>query len=123
MPTVGQALQRIAELHSELALLQTLSTHIEINFVGSDMEPEHHVLREDGAFVPPEHVQHFLDQMEARVRDLRAELEQWENLQLPAPKSDAELEEEKDVQQAARASRLRKKKRASAVSGKGGMKQ
>ena len=104
-------------------MLQTLSTHIEINFVGSDMEPEHHVLREDGAFVPPEHVQHFLDQMEARVRDLRAELEQWENLQLPAPKSDAELEEEKDVQQAARASRLRKKKRASAVSGKGGMKQ
>lgn len=118
MPTVGQALQKMSELHSKIAVLQTLVVHVEINFVGGDMDPEHYIAREDGAYVPPEHIQTFLNETEAQILELREELSHWENLPLPAPKLDAGIQDQEHSRERGKTERSRRKKRQAVVAAK-----
>jgi hypothetical protein len=86
MLTVGQITDKISEIRSKIAVYEGTVLHLKANYKSTDAGPaEMHFTRSDGAIVPEEHIDRFIDDTVFVVDGLRAELSQWENLSVPAP--------------------------------------
>jgi hypothetical protein len=90
MPTVGQITDKISELKSKIAIKESLITYVQSNYMSSDAgSPEMTFQREDYATVPEVHISRFVDEAVDEVGQLRAELEQWQSLDVPLPTDEA----------------------------------
>lgn len=84
--TVGQITDKISELRSRVAIYDGLILHIQSNYIRSDHGPaEMRFTREDNAFVSQGHLESATQSFYAEIDQLRAELQQWENMSVPDP--------------------------------------
>jgi hypothetical protein len=86
MPTVGQINDKISELRSKIAITEGLVLHLKTNYLSSDSgDAEMHFMRADNGQVPQGHVQSTIADYVEYVDTLRAELEQWEGMNVVMP--------------------------------------
>lgn len=79
--SVGNVLDKISETRSKIAVFEGLILHLKSNYHTSDAgEPEMKFYRGDYAPVPEPHIEASIADMEALVKEFRAQLEQWENI-------------------------------------------
>ena len=79
--SVGNVLDKISETRSKIAILEGVVLHLRSNYHTSDAgEPEMRFYRGDYAPVPEAHISSTIVDLEALVKECRAQLEQWEGI-------------------------------------------
>lgn len=79
--SIGNVLDKISETRSKIAVLEGLVLHLKSNYLTSDTgEPEMRFYRGDYAPVPELHIVAGIGDIELLVKDLRAQLAQWEGI-------------------------------------------
>lgn len=102
MSSVREALEKISELESRKAVLETLLAYLETHYKSSDAgEPDMRITRDDLGLVPEEHIDIEIDLLVMEVDQVKNELNGWKGLSIVPP------EEEDD----AVAKKVRKKRR------------
>lgn len=106
MPSVREALEKISELESRKAILETLLAHLETHYTSSDAgDPDMRITRDDHGLVPEHHITTQIDLLVVEVDQVKKELEGWKGLSINPP------DEEEDV-----AKKVRKKRRRGSAS-------
>ena len=81
MPTVREALVKISELRSRMAVLHEMVIYMETHYLSADSGPaELRITRDDHTIVPEEHIHVQIAHISEEMDQLSAELEEWEEL-------------------------------------------
>lgn len=92
MPSVREALEKISELESRKAILETLLAHLETHYISSDAgEPDMRITRDDLGLVPEEHVSSQIDLLVLEIDQVKKELDGWKGLSIKPPEEDEQV--------------------------------
>lgn len=81
--TAGNALSKISEIRSKIAIFEGLIMYLRANYVSSDAgEAEMRFTRSDYATVPEKHVEVSVHELQEQIENMQRELEEWESLEL-----------------------------------------
>jgi hypothetical protein len=89
MATVAQISEKISKLRSKIAVTEAVVLYLKTNYLPTDsVEAEMRVTRADFAVVPADHIEMSITDYVDYIDDLRAQLDEWENLsvEIPVPK-------------------------------------
>lgn len=95
--TLGQVTDKISELKSRAAIMRTLAFHLKAYYKASDKTPaEGQIMREDGAYVHPDHIDIVIADLVDMVDEALIEIMHYEKMTVVVPMEhdDDEVKEE-----------------------------
>lgn len=95
---VWKVVSELSSLHSQIAITETLITHLEANYIGSgEVEADDFIIRNDFARVPPPHLDEYLELLYNMRNEFEARLQGLNQLTVGPPPEEVEAEEEEEV--------------------------
>lgn len=94
---VWKVVSELSSLHSQIAITETLITHLEANYIGSgEVEADDFIIRNDFARVPPPHLDEYLELLYNMRNEFEARLQGLNQLTVGPPPEEVEAEEEEE---------------------------
>lgn len=97
---VWKVVSELSSLHSQIAITETLITHLEANYIGSgEVEADDFIIRNDFARVPPPHLDEYLELLYNMRNEFEARLQGLNQLTVGPPPEEVEAEEEEEEEE------------------------